>query len=184
MYVLFCFLVCLKDLTAIGITKPGHRKKMTSEINKLSVTEWLPEQTPVSKTQHTHQHGDLGDTHTWFSCRWLSPLCRWPALTLLQSKRAWACLSYQIYGVRHVFSNIKPSFFSSCNKIFKLFSGIYNLRESHGFFHCYLSWLCMLSALCACARACASAPCRSPPLPTMPGPTKHAVLGHGTKHSH
>ncbi|XP_043955200.1 caskin-1 isoform X10 [Gambusia affinis] len=35
-----------KDLTAIGITKPGHRKKITSEINKLSVTEWLPEQKP------------------------------------------------------------------------------------------------------------------------------------------
>ena len=38
----------LQDLTAIGVTKPGHRKKMTSEINKLSVTEWLPEQKPVS----------------------------------------------------------------------------------------------------------------------------------------
>nr|XP_046270025.1 caskin-1 isoform X2 [Scatophagus argus] len=37
-----------EDLTAIGITKPGHRKKMTSEINKLSVTEWLPEQKPAS----------------------------------------------------------------------------------------------------------------------------------------
>ncbi|KAM9345719.1 caskin-1 [Symphorus nematophorus] len=37
-----------EDLTAIGITKPGHRKKMTSEINKLSVTEWLPEHKPAS----------------------------------------------------------------------------------------------------------------------------------------
>ncbi|XP_029945726.1 caskin-1 isoform X3 [Salarias fasciatus] len=37
-----------EDLTAIGITKPGHRKKMASEINKLSVTEWLPEQKPAS----------------------------------------------------------------------------------------------------------------------------------------
>ncbi|XP_040918516.1 caskin-1 isoform X5 [Toxotes jaculatrix] len=37
-----------KDLTAIGITKPGHRKKITSEINKLSVTEWLPDQKPAS----------------------------------------------------------------------------------------------------------------------------------------
>ncbi|XP_078807258.1 caskin-1 isoform X16 [Oryzias latipes] len=35
-----------KDLTAIGITKPGHRKKITTEINKLSATEWLPEQKP------------------------------------------------------------------------------------------------------------------------------------------
>ncbi|XP_056256683.1 caskin-1 isoform X3 [Seriola aureovittata] len=37
-----------EDLTAIGITKPGHRKKMTSEINKLSVTEWLPDQKPAN----------------------------------------------------------------------------------------------------------------------------------------
>ncbi|XP_029013572.1 caskin-1 isoform X7 [Betta splendens] len=37
-----------EDLTAIGITKPGHRKKMTSEINKLNVTEWLPEKKPAS----------------------------------------------------------------------------------------------------------------------------------------
>ncbi|XP_077940608.1 caskin-1 isoform X5 [Gasterosteus aculeatus] len=37
-----------KDLTAIGITKPGHRKKMTSEINKLSVSEWLPEHKPAN----------------------------------------------------------------------------------------------------------------------------------------
>ncbi|XP_077354983.1 caskin-1 isoform X6 [Festucalex cinctus] len=37
-----------KDLTAIGITKPGHRKKMSTEINKMSVTEWLPEQKPAS----------------------------------------------------------------------------------------------------------------------------------------
>ncbi|KAF7221370.1 caskin-1-like [Nothobranchius furzeri] len=36
------------DLTAVGITKPGHRKKMTSEINKMSVTEWLPEHKPSS----------------------------------------------------------------------------------------------------------------------------------------
>uniref|UniRef100_A0A3B1J2V1 CASK interacting protein 1 n=1 Tax=Astyanax mexicanus TaxID=7994 RepID=A0A3B1J2V1_ASTMX len=37
-----------KDLTAIGVTKPGHRKKMTSEINKLSVTEWTPDQKPAN----------------------------------------------------------------------------------------------------------------------------------------
>ncbi|XP_077474145.1 caskin-1 isoform X2 [Stigmatopora argus] len=37
-----------KDLTAIGITKPGHRKKMTTEINKMSSTEWLPDQKPAS----------------------------------------------------------------------------------------------------------------------------------------
>uniref|UniRef100_A0A3B4C9L0 CASK interacting protein 1 n=1 Tax=Pygocentrus nattereri TaxID=42514 RepID=A0A3B4C9L0_PYGNA len=37
-----------EDLTAIGVTKPGHRKKMTSEINKLSVTEWTPDQKPAN----------------------------------------------------------------------------------------------------------------------------------------
>ncbi|XP_060747899.1 caskin-1 isoform X4 [Tachysurus vachellii] len=35
-----------KDLTAIGVTKPGHRKKMLSEINKLSITEWTLDQKP------------------------------------------------------------------------------------------------------------------------------------------
>ncbi|KAI1884594.1 hypothetical protein AGOR_G00227990 [Albula goreensis] len=35
------------DLTAIGVTKPGHRKKMTSEINKLSV-EGLPDHKPAT----------------------------------------------------------------------------------------------------------------------------------------
>ena len=73
-------LVCGKDLTAIGITKPGHRKKMTTEINKLSVTEWLPEQKPVSKTSarltelerqsvsvSTHQPGK--PSCLWCSCR-------------------------------------------------------------------------------------------------------------------
>uniref|UniRef100_H3D932 CASK interacting protein 1 n=1 Tax=Tetraodon nigroviridis TaxID=99883 RepID=H3D932_TETNG len=37
-----------EDLTAIGITKPGHRKKLTSEINKVSVSEWLPEHKPAN----------------------------------------------------------------------------------------------------------------------------------------
>ncbi|KAK2829173.1 hypothetical protein Q7C36_017163 [Tachysurus vachellii] len=35
-----------EDLTAIGVTKPGHRKKMLSEINKLSITEWTLDQKP------------------------------------------------------------------------------------------------------------------------------------------
>uniref|UniRef100_A0A8C2J1I7 Caskin-2 n=1 Tax=Cyprinus carpio TaxID=7962 RepID=A0A8C2J1I7_CYPCA len=37
-----------EDLTAIGVTKPGHRKKITSEINKITVNEWLPDQKPSS----------------------------------------------------------------------------------------------------------------------------------------
>lgn len=39
--------IYFQDLTAIGVTKPGHRKKITSEINKISVNEWLPDQKPV-----------------------------------------------------------------------------------------------------------------------------------------
>uniref|UniRef100_A0A3P8YEN9 CASK interacting protein 1 n=1 Tax=Esox lucius TaxID=8010 RepID=A0A3P8YEN9_ESOLU len=37
-----------EDLTAIGVTKPGHRKKMTSEINKLNIAELLPDQKPAN----------------------------------------------------------------------------------------------------------------------------------------
>ncbi|XP_019397403.1 PREDICTED: caskin-1 isoform X1 [Crocodylus porosus] len=36
-----------EDLTAIGVTKPGHRKKIASEINSLNIPEWLPEYKPV-----------------------------------------------------------------------------------------------------------------------------------------
>lgn len=40
-------LLCLQDLTAIGVTKPGHRKKISIEINNLNIPEWLPEYIPV-----------------------------------------------------------------------------------------------------------------------------------------
>ncbi|XP_053095164.1 caskin-2 isoform X13 [Pangasianodon hypophthalmus] len=36
-----------EDLNAIGVTKPGHRKKISMEIGNLSIPEWLPEYTPV-----------------------------------------------------------------------------------------------------------------------------------------
>lgn len=36
-----------QDLTAIGVTKPGHRKKISLEIGKLSIPEWLPNYIPV-----------------------------------------------------------------------------------------------------------------------------------------
>lgn len=39
----------LQDLTAIGVTKPGHRKKISMEIGKLSIPEWLPDYIPVRK---------------------------------------------------------------------------------------------------------------------------------------
>ncbi|XP_026540176.1 caskin-1, partial [Notechis scutatus] len=37
-----------EDLTAIGVTKPGHRKKIASEINILNIPEWLPEYKPAN----------------------------------------------------------------------------------------------------------------------------------------
>ncbi|KAG8564977.1 hypothetical protein GDO81_012650 [Engystomops pustulosus] len=36
-----------EDLTAIGVTKPGHRKKISTEIGRLSVADGLPQKTPV-----------------------------------------------------------------------------------------------------------------------------------------
>ncbi|CAH2302407.1 caskin-2 isoform X1 [Pelobates cultripes] len=36
-----------EDLTAIGVTKPGHRKKISTEISKLCVEDGLPLHTPV-----------------------------------------------------------------------------------------------------------------------------------------
>lgn len=44
MYLGFLF----QDLTAIGVTKPGHRKKISTEIGQLSIAEWLPNYIPVS----------------------------------------------------------------------------------------------------------------------------------------
>ncbi|XP_038151186.1 caskin-2-like isoform X5 [Cyprinodon tularosa] len=35
-----------EDLTAIGVTKPGHRKKISMEIGNLNIPEWLPEYIP------------------------------------------------------------------------------------------------------------------------------------------
>ncbi|KAM9744852.1 caskin-2-like [Menidia menidia] len=37
-----------EDLTAIGVTKPGHRKKIHMEISSLRIPDWLPEFIPVS----------------------------------------------------------------------------------------------------------------------------------------
>ncbi|NXJ74769.1 CSKI2 protein, partial [Trogon melanurus] len=36
-----------EDLTAIGVTKPGHRKKISTEIGQLSIAEWLPNYIPA-----------------------------------------------------------------------------------------------------------------------------------------
>ncbi|XP_021177901.2 caskin-2 isoform X2 [Fundulus heteroclitus] len=37
-----------KDLTAIGVMKPGHRKKLLTEISKLPSTDWLPDHKPAN----------------------------------------------------------------------------------------------------------------------------------------
>ncbi|XP_074870945.1 caskin-2 isoform X2 [Carettochelys insculpta] len=36
-----------EDLTAIGVTKPGHRKKISMEIGQLCIAEWLPNYIPA-----------------------------------------------------------------------------------------------------------------------------------------
>lgn len=38
-----------EDLTAIGIKKPNHRKKLKAEIAQLNISDGLPEFIPVSK---------------------------------------------------------------------------------------------------------------------------------------
>ncbi|XP_057699093.1 caskin-1-like isoform X4 [Corythoichthys intestinalis] len=37
-----------EDMTAIGVMKPGHRKKLMSEISKLPSTDWLPDRKPAN----------------------------------------------------------------------------------------------------------------------------------------
>ncbi|XP_069510900.1 caskin-2 isoform X2 [Ambystoma mexicanum] len=36
-----------EDLTAVGVTKPGHRKKISTEISRITIADWLPNYTPV-----------------------------------------------------------------------------------------------------------------------------------------
>uniref|UniRef100_H3A5N3 CASK interacting protein 2 n=1 Tax=Latimeria chalumnae TaxID=7897 RepID=H3A5N3_LATCH len=36
-----------QDLTAVGVTKPGHRKKISTEISRLIIPEWLPDYKPM-----------------------------------------------------------------------------------------------------------------------------------------
>ncbi|XP_028312095.1 caskin-2 isoform X2 [Gouania willdenowi] len=40
-----------KDLMEVGVTKPGHRKKIYLEINNLDVSEWIPEVLPSDLSQ-------------------------------------------------------------------------------------------------------------------------------------
>ncbi len=77
-------------------------------------------------------------THTWPSrpvpCR--STNAPPPALTTLQSNCAWARWRSLIFGV--------PAFISPHNKIFRLLSSICDLKDSLGFFHCFLCGHCLL----------------------------------------
>ena len=51
-----CFSRCRtpEDLTAIGIKKPHHRKKLKTEIEKLKLPDWLPRQVPESVEEMMH----------------------------------------------------------------------------------------------------------------------------------
>ncbi|KAK0140883.1 Caskin-1 [Merluccius polli] len=40
-----------EDLTAIGVTKPGHRKKISMEISCLRLPEWLPDYIPAELSE-------------------------------------------------------------------------------------------------------------------------------------
>ncbi len=125
----------------------------------------------------------------------LQELCgSWPALTLLQSNCAWACLSYLIYRMRPIFLNLLITFLITiinCSLVPLIYRTVADFSTA-----LYADFVCcclpefkvnppqtvtMMSALRACAGA--SVPYWSPPLPTVPGSTKHAVLEYGTKHS-
>jgi len=42
-----------EDLTAIGVKKPNHRKKLKAEIAQLNISDGLPEYIPVSLIRRT-----------------------------------------------------------------------------------------------------------------------------------
>ena len=44
----FLSTVFLQDLTAIGITKPGHRKRISAMIGQLTEPDGIPNVRPVS----------------------------------------------------------------------------------------------------------------------------------------
>ncbi|XP_034044829.1 caskin-1 isoform X3 [Thalassophryne amazonica] len=46
-----------EDLTAIGVMKPGHRKKLTSEISKMPSMGWLPDHKPANLADWLSQLG-------------------------------------------------------------------------------------------------------------------------------
>lgn len=42
------YILLFQDLTAIGISKPGHRKKLKAEIARLNIHDGIPDFKPVS----------------------------------------------------------------------------------------------------------------------------------------
>ena len=50
-----------EDLTAIGIKKPNHRKRLKSEITLLNIPDGLPPYIPVSKGCCIILSGKMGD---------------------------------------------------------------------------------------------------------------------------
>ncbi|KAK7929586.1 hypothetical protein WMY93_005981 [Mugilogobius chulae] len=61
-----------EDLTAIGVMKPGHRKKLISEISRIASTDWLPQHKPANLAdwlsllglnQYYQPGGLAGDRH-------------------------------------------------------------------------------------------------------------------------
>jgi len=42
-----------EDLTAIGVQDPGHRKRLKAEINRLTISDGIPEGVPVSEVNIT-----------------------------------------------------------------------------------------------------------------------------------
>ena len=50
-----------QDLTAIGISKPGHRKKLKAEIGRLNIHDGIPDFKPVSTMQLFIKHQKADD---------------------------------------------------------------------------------------------------------------------------
>ncbi len=145
----------------------------------------------LSKVAHT-----LGPVAPYRAKAWLSPFPS-PPLACTHIAAVYLRLSTRVTWSMECDLCFYLHYFSSCNRIF--FSGIHDLKDSCGFFpllvirtlyavvYLNLRWVLRsqnLPTLCACPCVWSSIPCRSPPPPTVPGPTKCAVLRHSLECSH
>lgn len=73
-----------EDLTAIGVTKPGHRKKIAAEISGLSIPDWLPEHKPVRPPAPQGLGPGRADRQTESLPPWPQPP---PTLRVLRERR-------------------------------------------------------------------------------------------------